>query len=243
MSDPSASPAAGFDPAGRSVDVGRGVDWLAEGWQIFIKAPGVWFGISAVVLVAALLVGSVPLFGSIALAFLGPVVMGGLLAGCRAIAAGESLRFDHLGAGFRHARTGDLVMVGVASLVATALIVGLMFVVSGGAAVSAAMVGRGPGLVLGGLMLAALLGMALLVPLSMALWFAPPLVMFGGLAPTAALKASFMGCLKNILPFVVYGVILFVLASIATVTLMLGFLVLIPVTAGSVHAAYTDIYE
>ena len=29
-----------------------------------------------------------------------------------------------------------------------------------------------------------------------------------------AMKGSFMGCLKNILPFLVYGVIMFVLASV-----------------------------
>ena len=56
------------------------------------------------------------------------------------------------------------------------------------------------------------------------------------------MKGSFMGCLKNILPFLVYGVIMFVLAIVASIPLALGWLVLGPMTVASVYAAYRDIY-
>jgi uncharacterized membrane protein len=56
------------------------------------------------------------------------------------------------------------------------------------------------------------------------------------------MKASFMGCLKNILPFLVYGVIMFGLAIVASIPLALGWLVLGPMTIASVYTAYRDIY-
>ena len=40
----------------------------------------------------------------------------------------------------------------------------------------------------------------------MLIWFAPLLVVFNGLPPLEAMKLSFAACLKNMLPFLVYGV-------------------------------------
>src|SRR5690242_12858310 len=100
-----------FDPAGRGVDIGRGVEWLVDGWRLFIAAPGVWVAISALVLVACFLVSLVPVIGGIALSFLLPVAFAGMLAGCRELARGGPLRVDHLFIGFQGRDTGNLVMV------------------------------------------------------------------------------------------------------------------------------------
>lgn len=250
MSDPRTPPAAtveaGFDPSGRSVDVGRGLQWLLDGWALFVKAPGAWVAISAITLVIIVFLNMVPVLGGIALAFLMPVLFAGMLVGCRELARGGELRVEHLFVGLRGRDTGNLVMVGAFSLAAAVVVIAVMALVGGGAAVSGAMVGRGmagAGLVMGGILLASLIGLLLLIPVSMALWFAPPLIMFGALAPVPALKASFAGCLKNLLPFFVYGVVLFVLMVVAALPFLLGYLVLIPVIAGSIHSAYGDIYE
>src|SRR5204862_143689 len=82
----------------------------------------------------------------------------------------------------------------------------------------------------------------LLLPLIMAIWFAPPLVMLGALSPGAAMKASFYGCLRNVIPFLVYGAIGIVLAIIATIPLGLGWFVLGPVAIASIYASYCDIF-
>jgi uncharacterized membrane protein len=92
------------------------------------------------------------------------------------------------------------------------------------------------------LALAVLIALALMLPLLMALWFAPALVAFHDMGPLEAMKQSFAGCLKNLLPFLLYGVILLVAAAIASVPIMLGWLVLGPVLAASVYTAYRDIY-
>jgi uncharacterized membrane protein len=91
-------------------------------------------------------------------------------------------------------------------------------------------------------LLAVLIVFALLLPLGMATWFAPLLVMFHGMAPLEAMKSSFVACLKNLLPFLVYGVVLFFAAIVASIPLGLGWLVLGPVIAASVYTGYRDIY-
>lgn len=231
----------------RSVAAERGWQWVVTGWRFFVMSPGVWLGITVVLLIAMALIGSVPIVGSLAIAFLMPVAAAGMMLGCQALEQGGELRFDHLFAGFQR-QTGSLVIVGVCSLVGHAAITMVVVAIGGGAVLSGlmsgTMIGAGPGalVALGGVMVALLVGMVLLVPLAMALWFAPALVIFAGLTPGAALKASFDGCMKNMAPFLIYGILLFFLLLVAMVPLMLGLLVLIPLLTGSVFASCRDIY-
>ena len=240
-------PGAAECPPIRSVAAERGLQWLVDGWLLFLKAPGLWLAITIVLLIAMLLIGTVPLLGSLAIAFLMPVAAAGMLLGCRALERGEELRFDHLFAGFQQ-QTGNLVIIGLCSLVGHAVIGLVVFTIGGGAMVSGMMsglmLGPGPGalLAIGGMLVALLVGSVLLVPLAMALWFAPALAIFAGLAPAVALRASFVACMKNMLPFLVYGIVVFILLLIALIPIMLGILVLIPVLMGSIFASYGDIY-
>ena len=76
----------------------------------------------------------------------------------------------------------------------------------------------------------------------MAMWFSPALVTLQGHGAVRAVAESFKGCVRNIAPFLLYGVILFVLAAIATVPAGLGWIVLGPVIVGSVYSAYREIF-
>jgi uncharacterized membrane protein len=58
----------------------------------------------------------------------------------------------------------------------------------------------------------------------------------------AAMKSSFQGCLRNMLPFLVYGIVGFLLAIVAVIPLGLGFLVLGPVMWGTMYVGYRDIF-
>jgi uncharacterized membrane protein len=92
------------------------------------------------------------------------------------------------------------------------------------------------------MVLSMLIVFALLLPVIMAIWFAAPLVVFHDHAAWEAMKGSFSGCLKNILPFLWYSVVLTLLALLASLPLMLGWLVLGPVVAASLYTAYRDVY-
>ena len=64
-----------------------------------------------------------------------------------------------------------------------------------------------------------------------------------GIEPLDAMRLSFNGCLSNVVPFLVYGLVGVVLAIVATIPLALGWLVLGPVTVTSLYTSYCDIYE
>ena len=84
--------------------------------------------------------------------------------------------------------------------------------------------------------------LALLLPLYMAMWFAPSLIVFHGQGPGEAMKYSFVACLKNIVPFFLYSVIFFLLSFVASLPAFLGWLVLAPVMAASLYTGYRDIF-
>lgn len=234
----------GFTPAGRAVDGGRGLEWLKEGWQLFMRNPGIWIAIAIIMLVISVALNIIPLIGGLIAALIYPVFTAGLLLGCKSLSENGELRIDHLFAGFKE-KTGNLMVIGALFLVGSAAIMLIVMMFVGGGAMTGAMMGDGAGLgmAMGAFLISGLVGLALTVPVAMAIWFAPALVVFRDVAPVDAMKASFGACLKNMVPFLVYGVVLFVLMIIAMIPFMLGFLVLIPVTMGSVYSAYVDIFE
>lgn len=235
-----------FTPGGRPRPAGHGWNWIADGWRMFLKSPGLWIAIIVVMLAISLAANFIPLVGPLALTLLTPVFMAGLMLGCRALDEGEELEFRHLFAGFQ-TQLGSLITVGAIYLgliVAIMLVVGVITgasifaMASGGGAHNPALMGAAFLTVL----LAILVGAALFVPVAMLLWFAPALVALHQIAPVEAMKQSFTGSVRNIVPFLIYSVVLFVLAGIATLPIMLGWLVLGPVMAASIYTSYRDIY-
>ncbi|MGH8670137.1 MAG: BPSS1780 family membrane protein [Burkholderiales bacterium] len=234
-----------FVPGGRGVPAGNGWSWIAEGWSLFKRQPGMWIAIVVVLFVISLVAAFIPFIGSIATMVLFPVFTAGLMLGCQAQAEGGRLEFGHLFAGFRD-RVGPLAAVGGIYLGATIVIalvvgivtgVGMFSMMSGGEVDPAAAAGA-----LAGLALAGLVMLALMIPILMAIWFAPALVVFHERGAVEAMKESFSGCLRNIVPFLVYGLVTLVLAILASIPIALGWLVLGPVLAASIYTAYRDIY-
>jgi uncharacterized membrane protein len=234
---------SGFDAAGRAVAAGRGWDWIAEGFALFRRQPGLWILTAVLLGVVFVAFSMIPLLGSLANALLFPIFGAGLILGCKALDQGGMLELSHLFAGFKH-RTGDLVLVGVFNLVGWVVIALALVAVVGGGVFMALLRGGTPGASISilSMLIAMLLVAGLSVPLYMATWFAPALIVLHELAPAAALKASFYACLKNWLPFLVYGVVLLVLGLAAAIPLGLGYLVLVPVLAASVYTSYRDIF-
>ena len=235
---------ANFIPGGQSVAAGRGWAWIAEGWGLFTRQPAMWIGIILLLFVIFIGAALIPFIGGLLMTLFGPVFGAGVVIGCKALDEGGELEIGHLFAGFRE-RTGTLVGVGALYLAATVVImlaVGVvmgagMFAMMGGGGDPRAMAAMGMTMVL-----AVLVAFALMLPVVMAVWFAAPLVVFHEQGAFEAMKASFLGCLKNIIPFLIYGAVLFVFSIIASLPLLLGWLVLGPVLAASLYTGYRDIY-
>jgi uncharacterized membrane protein len=226
---------------GRAVPSGHGWQWIVDGFNLFKLNPGIWI-LNLIILLAIIVVVSfIPFIGSLALNLIYPVFIGGLMLGCRALTHNEPLEVAHLFAGFRE-KAGPLVLVGVFYLVGVfvlLIVVGVGF----GFSMFAVMFKGGatsidPTMVL----LMVLVVLALSVPLLMAVWFAPALVVFHDIQPLEAMKQSFSGCQKNIVPFLVYGIMGLVIGILATIPFGLGWLIWGPTVVGSIYASYRDIF-
>ena len=243
-----ATPASGFAPQGRARDAGQGTAWLGAAWELFKRAPGIWIALVVIYIVLAMVLSFIPMIGQLALTLLGPVFMGGILLGCKALDDGQELRIDHLFAGFKE-KLGPLVIVGALYLgglvIIGVLVFGLGAMLFGANALAnlgSGAMGMNAGSAIMSMLLLSCLVLLLALPLAMAIWFAPALVVFHDMQPVAAMQSSFAACLKNLMPMLVYGLILMVLAIVATIPLGLGWLILMPVLMASSYTAYRDIY-
>jgi uncharacterized membrane protein len=230
----------------RTAEAGRGTGWLLEGFGYFSKDAVIWIVTVVILVVAWIAISLVPLLGGIATQILWFIVVGGLMLGLREQDEGGSLRLGHMLAGF-NAAAGQLALVGVLYLVGLLLITIVMAVLLlaflGAGALSQIQASGVESMEhLSLLLVPLLIGLALSVPLIMASWFAPALVVFNGLGAVDAMLLSFRACLSNVVPFILYGIVALVLAIVATIPLLLGWLVLFPMMIASVYIAYKEIF-
>jgi uncharacterized membrane protein len=236
-------------PDGRKVAASRGTAWLTEAWPLFTSAAGAWILIFIIFMAMTLVLAIIP-GGSIVSYLLQPVFTAGMMLGCRDIEAGSRMEVSHLFAGFKQS-TGNLILVGLLYMVGLVVVTIVAFIPMMIAMPFLAPLFEGienadmahMAMTVGPLVLLfILLVIALALPLVMALWFAPPLVVFHDMQPMAAMKASFLGCLKNFVPFLVYGVVGLFFFILALIPVGLGLLVFVPVVWASIYTGYRDIY-
>lgn len=230
-----------------AVTAGRGLDWIREGFGLFLKNPLIWIANMIILMIITVVVTLIPFIGSFAATLLHPVFQGGLMLGCRALDRGEELRIEHLFDGFSRDYK-SLISVGLLSTAAY-IVIGAIILVLVGSAAGLDILGevtRQPQAGMNGAL--SVLGIALLVaatlsvPVAMATWFAPALVVFGKLPAWDAMKTSFTACLRNLWPFLIYSLACLMLAIVATIPLGLGLFLMGPTFIASIYAAYKDIF-
>jgi uncharacterized membrane protein len=236
---------AGVQP--RTVDVGHGFSWWSEAWTLFMRNPLMWILMAVILIVITVVLQLVPFLGWLAASLLTPVFFAGWLLAARKVETGGTLEVSDLFLGFKEQST-PLLVLGAIFLVCTLVIfavgaafgfgaiTGLMF---GGASQSTG----GVMAAAGAAMLVLLVVLVLSVLVAMAMWFAPALVVFRNLAPIDAMKISFAANLKNIGAFLVYGVLYFIAAIVASIPLGLGWLVLVPLVLLTSYVSYRDVFD
>ncbi|HSO05655.1 MAG TPA: BPSS1780 family membrane protein [Pelomicrobium sp.] len=223
-----------------------GWDWIVRGFALFRKSPLNWILICTALMAIGIVLSMVPYLGVLLFYLLSPVFLAGVMLGAEALDQGRPLLPTYLLEGFRRG-TSALVTVGGVYLVGQVVIDGVVQVMGGAALQEFVQTVQGSE---GGavpempreLMLALLTAAALSVPLVMAVWFAPLLVIFAGMLPFASLKLSFGACLANILPLTVYAFILMALGFVALIPAALGLVILVPVVFASIYVSYRDIF-
>jgi len=241
----------------RVAAAGRGWDWLVEGFALFRRAPAMWFIIVAVLGLIWLASLFIPLLGPLLFHLMSPLFFAGLMMGCRALDNGEPLELRHLFAGFG-SQAAPLVTIGGVYLVGTVIVMGIVLVTAGGSMLPTVL-SKGAAMdietlraALRSLAIALAIGAIAYLPLIMLIWFAPPLIAFEGVAPLAAMRLSFSACVRNTMPFLVYGlailgawIVLSLPAAAGLLGAFLGVLLLvasIPSLIGSVYASYKDVF-
>jgi uncharacterized membrane protein len=248
-----APPAGATPPAdGWAVDAAHGVEWWRSGWRLFLASPWIWLAIMLVGIVIMFVLGIIPFVGQLASTLLYPILGAGMLVGARALDRGGELKIEHLFACFSDKAVPLIIVVllyfagwFLIWLVAVALLIGvigfdtLASLLSGDPAEAGVALMSAFGV---GSLIVILLAVLASAPLIMAYWFAPALVLFRGDEPIKAMKTSFAACMRNVPPFLVYGLLGIVFAVVATIPLGLGWLVLIPVYAATIYTSYKDIF-
>jgi hypothetical protein len=237
-------------PQPRSVDPARGLGWWTDAWALFMRSALLWLALGVILLVGLIVVAMVPLLGSVAVSLLMPVLAGGWMLAARKVRDGGALEVGDLFLGFQGERFGPLLVLGALLLAATVVIMLVVGALGAGAIFGMSMGGPRHGVGAGGMMAAMGAGFAALTValvlgaiVTMALWFAPALVVFRKTAPVEALKLSVAATLKNVLPFLVFGAIYIVASIVASIPFGLGWIVLLPVTLLAAFVSYREVFE
>jgi len=240
-------------------EVDSGWGWFGAGWKLFATNPGMWIAMILVLFVVYIGVSLVPFIGSLVISLIAPVLAGGLMYAAREVDSGRALDLSHLFRGFSEdGKVGPLILLGVLSLVLSIVSLVVLVVTLGGSFVAAA---GSAGIDMESInednvqqILAHLtvsvpfltgltLFIALIFAITMAMLYAPALVMLSGAEPMAALKASFHACLVNWLPLLVFGLLYMVCAIVAIIPFGLGLILLVPVTVCALYCSYRDIFS
>jgi hypothetical protein len=258
--DPYAPPTADLTPPApdhrsahlyppRSVAAGHGWGWVTAAWRLFKDSPLTWVGAIVVYLLITIALGFIPFVGGLVTTILGPLFTGGLIIGAHHQHAGGRFELKHLFAGFSH-QSGPLALVGVAYLgfgilIGLVVLLGLVaiFALTGPEWSAGVDLSQFDPAQLSPLMAVPfLVGLLLVVPLAMAMLFAPALVVLNKVPVLRALNLSLKGCWRNVLPFLVFSLVGLGLVLGSILTLGLALLVVMPVLTIAIYIAYREIY-
>lgn len=230
----------------RKVAASQGLQWVNEGFRLYRQNPlllsaafGLLFGIVAAV-------NLIPIIGSVLSELISPLMVAGFMAAYRTLDRKEILQWPHFLAGINGPWLA-LIMIGAVQLLGMLIISQVMLRMGFDAQALMTAARKGDQIVLQNMlnqaMPAVMTGMVLFIPLIMATWFAPALILFGNARPGQALLISLRAVARNILPIIINGVALgMVLFVAALIPFMLGLLVAMPVLFGSLYSAYQGIF-
>lgn len=235
------------------VAAGRGLSWLIEGWSLLMKEPLVFAVMSLISLVGLFIVGLVPILGSLAITLLWPAMLAGFFLAFKHAKQQLPVTANDLFEPFKAPL--NLIALGGMYLLASILLFLVLLLVAlfSLGSITAIMNGQiDMARFAGGMVMLALISIPAALAIAMAFVFAPVLVHQHQVPVFEAIKRSFFGSLRNVLPFIVFCLVLifafFILGVFIAIPLLgwlLGIAVAIislPLVCGALFCAYSDIY-
>jgi uncharacterized membrane protein len=230
------------------VRASRGAAWIAQSWHLFAAAPFAWLGLCAgwIAITFALLI--VPFVGGVVANFLQPAFFASFAIAAYRQSAGERILAADLFSGFRR-NLKSLVNLGAILLMAEIVIFAMM------ALLGLPLLGAGSGEpqvnlnefadALEGKEWILVLGVALLVAVKGAFWFAPQLIAFHGMGTAQAMRWSVYAAISNIGALVVYGLLVLAMfmAALMPMPWVIGLAVVVPLVVISTYVGYREVFE
>lgn len=232
----------------QKVAAGLGWQWVQQGFQLFLRSPLQWIIMSLVLMGAMYLLSWLPYIGTPLIYLLSPIPVAGMMVACRHLESGREINLNYLLWGFREGAT-QLVTLGGVFVIAQILIGALVNNLAGPDGQQIILSGAIPdpktipAETANRLFSAMLVGMMLMVPVALMLWFAPTLVVLEGVSAKRAMLLSLRGCLANVLPTMFYGFVMLLLLMLVVISLGFGVFVWLPVAVASTYRSYADIYS
>lgn len=212
----------------------RGLHWIIEGARLVAKKPITFLAFFAMVWLA-LIVGAQNQILLIAVQLFMPALLAGGYRICAAVHRNQTVPATMLTSGFQRG-LGSFVALGgvyflgnILALVTTILLGGqeLVHAMNDPKSVTPEMADA----LLPRMRMAMIVALAIILPLQLALWFAPVSVALSQTPVAKALRRSLVAILRNLLPFVIY------LAALLVI-LYLGFQVMLAVGMSNSGALY-----
>lgn len=227
-----------------------GISWITNALSIFKAQFLLWIGIGAVYLIIMAIASSIP-FLNLIFSIIAFVFVGGIIKGANAQVTGQALRFNHLFSAFStHLKPLTVLLL---FYVVELIIIFMLIIIFYTSMYVLNDIGNADDMVLAAeqmsngkiviILLTLLFTMILLLPLMMAIWFAPALIVLHNIRPTEAMKMSLDGSLKNIWPLSIFFLVGPILALLgALFTLGLAILVLVPIGMITYYTSYRDVW-
>lgn len=160
----------------------QGLQWIMSGFYLFRAAPAAWILLTFTLILIAMSLALVPLLGQFVFTLISPLFLAGLMIGCKGLEQGEKLDISCLFIAFKTNPT-PLITIGGIYLIGQVLIVGVVMLIGGTVMVDMLLYGKRVDEselmgVMSSIMTASLIAISLSVPLIMAAWFSPLLVIF-----------------------------------------------------------------
>jgi hypothetical protein len=246
----------------RIVPAHHGALWLADGWRLFWARPFIWLGAligSAAVLIVMV---SIPFVGAPLFAVLTPALWAVLMVIARVVADATVIPRESVREVLREAR--PLTLLGAVYLVANLAATAATMLFSEGFAdwMLFGKVQSTEEMKSSGFFMDAVLAMLFHIPVMLAFWFSPMLIVWQRMGAAKALFFSIAACLMCWRAFAVYGIVVFliflVFASVVAGVVVMGAglapgvarVVALPILVvymgtlvASVYACYRDVFN
>ncbi len=230
----------------------RGWTWVKQGYQLIMRNPLLSITLALAGALVMFIALKVPLFGPLLALMLLPVMIAGYARVCRALEEDEEVELKQLFAGFEK-HTARLTALG-AYLLLGLLFASMLMIALGGEALRTLLenvnAANDPQMLVDAMWsagssvaLSLFAGFSLMAVMMLAFQYAPMLVFFNEVTPFAALRASLVGSLRNLVPYTVYTIIMQLVALVLSLLpFKLGLVVLMPLGLTSLYVSYRNIF-